>query len=184
MILPILSFHQPYAYLMASGLKPIENRSWVIECEGPFLFHAAQKCTRKKYLQVREIALRNGVEFVDFPPFEELELGGLVGATAGVVQVLPPKPADDGWHFAEHYGHVLGPVARLPFRDMKGQQGWWRTKIDDEEREILEYNGVLPVAEHKQAACNCDFTVLCERCRRVVGECYLRPQETALCLDC
>jgi hypothetical protein len=38
----ILTVHQPYAELIASGEKPIENRTWAAPYRGPLLIHAGK----------------------------------------------------------------------------------------------------------------------------------------------
>lgn len=169
---------------MAAGFKPIENRSWTIEHEGPMLFHAAKKQDIKLYREVRKKAIELGVDYLEFPEFDALDYGGLVGATAGVMEILEPKDHDDGWHFANCYGHVLGPVARLPFRPMKGYQRFWRVKLSLEERRLLEQAGVLSEARHAFTDCNCDFVVLCEKCRQLVGNCLLSLEQVGVCAEC
>ncbi len=37
-----LSIRQPWAYLIASGIKTIENRSWPTKHRGPFIIHASK----------------------------------------------------------------------------------------------------------------------------------------------
>ena|ERR1700754_4010984 len=38
-----ITIHQPWAALIADGLKPIENRTWQTSYRGPLLIHAGKK---------------------------------------------------------------------------------------------------------------------------------------------
>ena len=41
-MIPALSFRQPWAWVVAKGIKPIENRNWPTEYRGLFLIHAGK----------------------------------------------------------------------------------------------------------------------------------------------
>lgn len=69
-----LSIKQPWAWLIVQGFKPVENRTWWTNYQGPVLIHAGKRpdpqATRISQL-VRE-------QFgIDIP--EKLDLGGIVG---------------------------------------------------------------------------------------------------------
>jgi len=42
MLMKALSVRQPWAWLIANNLKPIENRTWPTRYRGAFLIHAGQ----------------------------------------------------------------------------------------------------------------------------------------------
>ena len=90
-----LSLWQPYASLVALGVKRIETRSWQTSYRGPLAIHAAQR--------------RCGAEAYDEPLYRPGDLGnpatlplGVVVATCTLVDCLPMvedkelAPAGDG----------------------------------------------------------------------------------------
>ncbi|MCD9821188.1 ASCH domain-containing protein [Bradyrhizobium japonicum] len=38
----VLSIRQPWAHLIIEGIKPIENRTWLVDYRGPILIHASR----------------------------------------------------------------------------------------------------------------------------------------------
>jgi hypothetical protein len=49
MKLMALSIRQPWASLIAEGVKDVENRTWPTSRRGPFLIHAAKKWSENEY---------------------------------------------------------------------------------------------------------------------------------------
>jgi len=47
-----LSIKQPWAYLIAAGIKDIENRTWKTNYRGKFLIHAPQKAEKLHLLEL------------------------------------------------------------------------------------------------------------------------------------
>jgi hypothetical protein len=106
-----LSIHQPFAWLIVSGIKPVENRSWNARYRGPLLIHASR---RLHSVSVDEIERHYGVSI----NMDALEFGGIVGRVelADVVTTHPSK-----W-FQGPYGFVLKNPVQLPFRPYRGRQ--------------------------------------------------------------
>jgi ASCH domain len=70
-----LSIRQPWAWLVVSGYKDIENRSWRTNHREPLRIHASPN--RSEFEARRsEIQKRHRVKI---PPEEELNFGGIVG---------------------------------------------------------------------------------------------------------
>ena len=67
-----LSIRQPWAYLIASGQKDIENRTWKTSFRGKFLIHAGKKLDKDAY----NILTDSGIKL---PPVEKLKFGGIIG---------------------------------------------------------------------------------------------------------
>ena len=67
-----LSIRQPWAYLIVSGRKDIENRSWRTHFRGKFLVHAGKKLDQEAYDSLIEAG-------VDLPPVQKLKFGGIIG---------------------------------------------------------------------------------------------------------
>jgi len=106
-----LSIRQPWAWLIAHGIKDIENRDWPTKFRGEFLIHAAKKFEREAYLRLCEQFNLAGV----MPQPGAFELGGIVGKAAIVACVT----AHSSPWFRGRYGFVVSnasPIALLPER--------------------------------------------------------------------
>jgi hypothetical protein len=118
----ILSVRQPWATLIASGAKDVENRTWLTRYRGPVLVHASQ---RTDDVTSDEIERRFGVR-----PQSVLPLGGIVGLTQ-IVDCVKPHPSK--WYAPGHWALVLANPGELPFVRWKGQLG-----IRDAPRSLLD----------------------------------------------
>src|SRR5258707_13548260 len=92
----VLSIRQPWAQLVASGVKDVENRTWPTRFRGPVLIHASQ---RADDVGSDEIERRFGVR----PP-PVLPLGGIVGVTE-IVDCAKAHPSK--WYAPAHWAFVL-----------------------------------------------------------------------------
>ena len=114
-----LSIRQPWAWLIIHGGKDIENRSWHTKFRGRFLVHAAQGITRAEYgdavLFVTRFASTDLL--VDFPPFDELRRGGIIGSVELVDSL---DSSDSPWYMGEKAFLLRNPEP-LPFRPYKGR---------------------------------------------------------------
>ena len=112
-----LSIKQPWAWLIANGFKPIENRNWRYQprFRGPFLIHAGKK---RDVLDDRFIKLCRRRR-IKIP--EDLPLGGIVGS-AEIVDVVTASMSP--W-FLGPLGFVLRNARPLPFVPCKGQLGFF-----------------------------------------------------------
>jgi hypothetical protein len=119
----IISIKQPWAQLIASGAKDVENRTWPTRYRGPVLIHASR---RANGVRSDEIERRFGVRL---PPV--LDLGGIVGITE-IVDCVKPHPSPwynrDGYldrrgARRDYFAFVLANSRPLPFVQWKGQLG-------------------------------------------------------------
>ena len=107
----VLSIRQPWAELIVSGVKRIENRSWSTNYRGPVLIHAGLRPTDAPIAEIeRKFAIK-------IP--RDLPRGGVVGIArlAGVVTV------SDDLFFEGPYGLVMVGALRLPFIPATGALG-------------------------------------------------------------
>lgn len=112
-----LSILQPWAWLIAEGHKPVENRHWSTTYRGPFLIHAGKRWGPE---QRDDIALvRERFPELELP--ETFKQGGIVGA-ARVVDCVTSM--DSSWFFGPH-GFVLADARHLPFIPYGGQLSWF-----------------------------------------------------------
>jgi hypothetical protein len=105
----IISIKQPWASLIAHGLKDVENRTWPTHYRGLVFIHASQ---RGDPISRDDIEARFGVR----PPVD-LPEGGIVGITEIVDCVSSSKSR---WHAPNHFAFVLENSKPLPFLKWKG----------------------------------------------------------------
>ena len=118
----IISIKQPWASLIATGAKDVENRTWPTRYRGPVLIHSSQ---RADDVTSDEIERRFGVRLPSTLP-----LGGIVGLSEiiGCVKLHPSK-----WYAPGNWAFVLEHSIALPFVQWKGQLG-----IRDAPRSLLD----------------------------------------------
>lgn len=91
-----LSIREPWGWLIASGHKNIENRSWKTNHRGIFLIHET-KTTRKDHAAAVDFVRRFNPELAEkIPPFKPHRGGAIIGS-AELVDCMswqedPPKP--------------------------------------------------------------------------------------------
>lgn len=141
-----LTIHQPFAELIARGLKRVENRTWPTRHRGPLLIHAGKGRKRLEILdKVREV---HGLTI----PRHDLDFGAIV-AEANLVACVhlhaaKHKEERERFPWLREHVHAEGPwcwiledVRRLPEPiPMDGQQNLWTP------------SGVLDSVEEQHAA--------------------------------
>lgn len=142
--LKVLSVHQPYAWALAAGFKPIENRAWAPPRTllGGFLaIHAAK--TTERMGDIPRVAELAGV----MP--SELSFGAILAVVrvtgfAASVEQLPPSSRP--W-FTGPFAWVFSELRRLPTPvPARGQQGLWTPSPT----ELAEVRRQWQVAEERQ----------------------------------
>jgi hypothetical protein len=103
-----LSIKQPWAWLIATGLKDIENRSWRTKFRGIFLIHASKK--------IDQVAYDHYSLFFDLPDISKLKTGGIVGQSE-LIDCVDDHKSD--WFFGP-YGFMLRNSKPLPFSPCRG----------------------------------------------------------------
>jgi hypothetical protein len=106
-----LSIKQPWSWLIVSGHKDIENRTWSTAFRGRFLIHAGKRYDGDQ----REW---------DWPDIERpagFDMGGIVGE-AELVDCVTNSGSP--W-FRGPYGFVLRNARPLPFRACRGALGFF-----------------------------------------------------------
>lgn len=118
-----LSIRQPWAWLIIHGGKDIENRNWPTKFRGEFLVHAAKGMTKEEYSSAKEYAFAafGGCELRDFPEFDALERGGIVG----VARIIDCISSSRSPWFMGDYGFVLRDARPVPFTPLRGQLGFF-----------------------------------------------------------
>ena len=138
-----LSLWQPYAWLVAAGHKPIENRKKAFNqrrFRGPFWIHASEHSPRTPLETDRYLARHTEVEALaksilgpDFtlPDWCDITFGAIIGR-AVITGILEPKghmfhKPDVPWHFPDQYGFIIENAVLLEKPvPCKGALGFWK----------------------------------------------------------
>ncbi len=110
-----ISIRQPWAWLIVSGFKDVENRTWKIKHRGPLLIHASKKFDREGYGWVQE-----AFPEINMPKPEEFAKGGIVGRVELTDCVTK---SDSPWFFGPCGFVVDNPKAFEAVMPYKGQLG-------------------------------------------------------------
>jgi hypothetical protein len=138
------TLYQPWAWLVAHGHKPLENRPkgfWKLDFRGWFWIHAAKLSAEEarlvrageatdEWLSAHELAMENG--FAGLPALDDprMHFGAIIGR-ARVAGVLPVPKLPDGWRMEGKYGFVVADPK--PLREpvpCRGFQGFWTVPDD------------------------------------------------------
>lgn len=106
-----ISIRQPWAHLIVSGHKPIENRSWSTTYRGPLLIHASLSTSELS----QDIAGRYGVAI----DANSLQFGGLIG----VVELIDVITHSSSPWFSGPFGWVLTAPRKIDFIPLRGRLG-------------------------------------------------------------
>ena len=113
----ILTIWQPWAALIASGKKPVENRDWATDYRGPLAIHAGLKLTKAIYNDAN--TLHWDITGKTLPPQCSYQTGGIV-AVVDLIDCVTEH--DSSWFFGE-YGLVLANPRPVEFYPFKGALG-------------------------------------------------------------
>lgn len=124
----MISIKQPWASLIVSGAKDVENRTWLTKYRGPVLVHASAQ-------QDKDVSVTELTEFMKhFPspldPLAAFPLGGVIGMTE-IVECV--RPHHSKWYAGtyvdkqgvrqNYWAIVLANSRPLPFVQWKGKLG-------------------------------------------------------------
>jgi len=120
-LIPALSIKQPWAWLIAHGYKPIENRSWKTHKRGEIYIHAGKKFDFAGYNWVK-------INFPDIPMPDpnDFEKGGIVGK-ATIASCVSHSQSD--WFFGA-YGFELTNPETMLFIPCLGKLGFFNPNLE------------------------------------------------------
>lgn len=127
-----LTLHQPYATLIALGIKEFETRDWKTTYRGPLLIHAGvKKLGRYEKKLIKELSEK-------FPPIGELLLPiteyplGAIVAKCDLVDCIPTNTFTPnnlermvGWWEGNRFAWKVEEIQPL-FIPVLGKQGLWK----------------------------------------------------------
>lgn len=111
-----LTIRQPWSSLIAAGVKPVENRSWMTRYRGPLLIHAGRGVDRAPGALALDALDALGLAL------EELPAGGIV-ARAQLVDVV--RDSGSPWAEPGAFHWVLADVQPVEFEPCRGNLGLW-----------------------------------------------------------
>jgi hypothetical protein len=111
-----LSIRQPWAHLVITGRKCVENRSWRTSYRGPLLVHAGARWTGEA---IEGIERRHRIEIP-----RDLPVGGIVG----VVDFVDIVRRSEDPFFTGPLGWIFANARALPFRPLPGRLGLFETR--------------------------------------------------------
>jgi len=123
-----LSIRQPWAWLIVSGHKDVENREWSTNFRGRVLIHAGKTMTRAEYDDAVSTALHVGYRGT-VPSREQLQRGGIVGV-ATIVGCVPPANRTSPWHMPDQFGFQIEDAKPIPFVACKGMLNFFSVPRD------------------------------------------------------
>lgn len=121
-----ISIRQPWAWLIVTGKKDIENRNWKTNFRGPVLIHASATMTRGDY-EACCLFIAGMPGTWRLPAFDIMKArcGGIVGM-ASITDCV--TQSDSPW-FVGDYGFVMDERAVLPFHGCKGKLGFFDLEL-------------------------------------------------------
>ena len=109
-----LSIRQPWATLIALGVKTIENRDTLKNFRGDFLIHASKQFDEEGYEWCQQ-------QFIGMLPPESFQCGGIVGKA----EIYDCVTESDSIWFRGKYGFLIRHAQELPFTSCAGKLGFW-----------------------------------------------------------
>jgi hypothetical protein len=143
-----LTLYQPWAWLVAAGYKPIENRPRTFaqkKFRGDFWIHAGAVPSRDDWADRWGAAHDLCVEILGYDPMAEagIAYGAIIGR-ATITGIVPPRHALLGkhdpapvvpWHFPDQYGFKVENANLLATPvPCRGWQGFWRVREPELEK--------------------------------------------------
>jgi hypothetical protein len=116
-----LSIRQPWAWLVASGVKDIENRTWDTRYRGMVLIHAG------KALDVD--GFRNWPLGCTRETAHTLGMGGIIGVA--LLTGTGTRWLSTWYEGAPNIGWRMDAAARLPFSPLKGSLGLFNVTCEN-----------------------------------------------------
>jgi len=107
----VLTIHQPWAWLIARGIKDVENRRWPINYRGLLLVHAGIGSSSVP-IEVTDLVRHMRGD-------EPLPIGGVIG----LVEIIDCVRSHPSKWFHGPFGFVLRNARELSFTACRGHQG-------------------------------------------------------------
>lgn len=131
-----LSIQNPWGFLIANGLKTIENRDWKpwnpgLKFRGPVAIHAGLRLdagAMGDLLEYRHPVTGEPFNEVTSDDLVRLKDGAFNGGIVGVAEVVDVVTMSDDEWFVGPYGLVLANARPIPFIRARGALGFFKWK--------------------------------------------------------
>ena len=120
-----LSIIEPYASLIAYGLKRIETRSWATKYRGPILIHASATRIPKEYRDNPDLAFAKGLEMHNGYIVCKANLVDCVLMTEEFLATVDETEKKLGFYSVGRYAWILEDVEPVEMVKAKGHLGIW-----------------------------------------------------------
>lgn len=145
-----LTLWQPWASLMAMGLKQHETRSWGTKHVGPLAIHAAKKSPRTPGPLVVMLAAHWGIKVSAAElVLEQMPVGSVVGVVdlVGCQSTLRCDPQDLDRALGDYGPDRFAWLTRDPAKladpiACRGRQGLWRLRPEVADRVIVQLRAI------------------------------------------
>ncbi len=115
-----LSIQQPWASLIVSGYKHVENRNWSTKFRGEFLIHAGKTIDKEA---MRDVHL--GIHPVTGRPFVFAGMDFPTGGIIGKARIVDCVEESVDPFFVGPFAFVLADARSLPFHPCRGMLGFF-----------------------------------------------------------
>lgn len=116
-----LTIRQPWASLIAAGVKPVENRGWTTGYRGALLIHAGKGVDRDPGALALQALDDLGLDLA------ALLAGGII-ARARLVDIVRDSPSE--WADPGAFHWLLAGVEPVEFEPCRGALGLWEHAPD------------------------------------------------------
>lgn len=138
-----ISIQNPWSYLIARGMKDVENRSRKTSFRGPVAIHAGRifdRDARQDLIDNRHPVTGEDHFFINGLPkdFMDMASGHFNGGIIGVAEVVDCVTEHPSPWFQGPYGYVISNAREVPFIPSPGELGFfdWRAAIERHERRM------------------------------------------------
>lgn len=126
----VLSIIEPYASLIAAGLKRIETRSWATKYRGPILIHASATKIPKEYRDNPDLAFTKEMEMHNGYIVCKANLVDCVPMTKEFLATVDETEKKLGFYSVGRYAWILGDIEPVEMVKVKGHLGVWNLSIE------------------------------------------------------
>lgn len=121
-----LSIQQPWAWLIAAGVKSVENRTWRTNYRGPVMIHAGKTIDHDAWREIMSGVHPLTGRKIDVVLPSPMPVGGIVGEME-IVDCVHSHASD--W-FCGPWAFVLANARPLPFMACRGHLGFFEPDFD------------------------------------------------------
>lgn len=119
----VLSIRQPWADLIVSDHKDIENRNWPTKFRGQVLIHAGKQFESDSF---ENLCINPATRRFMKAARHSYDVGGIVG----IAEIVDCVTSSKSMWFNGEYGFVIRNAKPLPFTPMRGMLGFFNTPAD------------------------------------------------------